>query len=129
MDEAAAAKRPWSDATQVKRLREMLEWREQKSQDAGARTSAAQHHLAAEVSALRYAVTVLEQLVPTTESMVVPQGLWSDHHAAIHTECQWDWIAALESIARHQAELERAAAQEPPAPIRSPHYSSDDPTH
>ena len=75
---------------------------------------------------LRY---VLEILGASTypSGIFFPQGFWSDHHAAIHTDCDWDWAGAMEAeAARDKAYLDEARQEQPPL-IERPKAASGNP--
>ncbi len=82
-------------SSQLHKIRDMIAWREQRIiQNApnDPRTVTWKE----EKQALESALVVMERSGEHGPSSV-PQGLWSDHHAAIHSDCEWDWNGAIEA--------------------------------
>jgi hypothetical protein len=89
-----------------------------------------------EVQALRHLLDLMAAGVDPPRS-ILPQGLWSDHHAAMHSDCDWDWAGAIEAEAARDTAYSDEAQQQAPAVIdrpldappsrrRAPSQASDD---
>lgn len=89
-------------------LRGMIAWRERKLLDNPSEDSR-RENWEDELRALRVSLEFLDGSMP---GEFIPQGLWSDHHAAIHTDCEWDWNGALELAAQRQADNEAQRLQD-----------------
>jgi hypothetical protein len=117
------------DVSRVSVLRDMVSWRERKlaapPQAPTAFDLRRMESWREELEALRYLMEITgSNTYPN--GVVFPQGLWSDHHAAMHTDCDWDWAGAMEAEAARDKAYSDEAKQEPPPVIQSPATNAND---